>query len=63
MEWRPIETAPKNGDWVLIYQGGQEVTLAWYCDADGPSHGVWFDQRDNGYSPTHWMPLPDPPKV
>lgn len=58
-EWRDISTAPKDGTDVLIFQAGYEgVYLCWYDDSDG----VWFDERDNSYAPTHWLPLPSPPK-
>lgn len=67
-EWQPIKTAPK--DWI-------DVML--YCpdDDDGTgANGVccgWFSMKDGGYNcwmsnsgpvcPTHWMPLPSPPKT
>jgi hypothetical protein len=80
MEWQPIETAPKDGTWVLLaggdcYNDGGDPTerivtaqctnelngrtmddtrwqFAWY---DGGYYGEYLD-------PTHWMPLPEPPK-
>lgn len=71
MEWLPIETAPKDGSWLLLYE-----------DADIPVCGYWhvIDEHDfswsgwtyadvllaevrpEGVRPTHWMPLPESPK-
>lgn len=54
MEWQPIETAPKDGRVVLL------------CDQMGnrwtdSSH--WHIKNGCGLPPTHWMPLPEPPKA
>jgi hypothetical protein len=70
-EWQPIETAPQNGEWVLLC-GGKD----WY-DSDQPDakpcvvarfeHGEWFFGETNDVSlsyqsPTHWKPLDTPPE-
>ena len=67
MEWQTIDTAPKDGTGFLYFQKlpfGQK----WI------GSGIWHDGKFihvqwNGdecdwttISPTHWMPLPDPPK-
>jgi hypothetical protein len=55
--WRPIETAPQGGVWLLL----------WWPDANpfGPTagyHGTSGWRAANGAwwadGPTHWMPLP-----
>lgn len=52
MKWQPIETAPKDGTDLLLWEPslGQSV-IAHSVNGEWP----WF------YKPTHWMPLPDPP--
>lgn len=60
-EWRDIETAPKNGEEIMVF------------DCDDPPHGIiwlacWQDGEwtaedwMNLRFVTHWMPLPEPPK-
>lgn len=60
--WQPIETAPKDGTVVLVIDARHDD------DYPYPAHWKkgygWFDPGwDGGYSPTHWMPLPDPPNT
>lgn len=63
-EWRPIETAPDE-TFVLAY-GGSDL-CGW---SDGINLGIakrrgliWFDNEAESITkPTHWMPLPEPPK-
>lgn len=74
MQWQPIETAPRgvsclitNSKWV------HQATLGKYVDGreDWAEFECWavHDCEDQFYSvlidpddPTHWMPLPQPPK-
>ena len=62
MQWRPIETVPKiQGQDVLLWMPG------WACGFEG-----WWSGPEMGWRlarcpidhvhPTHWMPLPEPPK-
>lgn len=48
--WQPIESAPRNSHRVLLTDG----SLVW----SGAPHSKQRDARD----PTHWQPLPKPPK-
>jgi hypothetical protein len=62
--WRAIATAPRDGTPVLTY----------HPDADEPKialvqwrFGGWFDFWSEAgpaivAAPTHWMPLPNPPR-
>ena len=71
--WKPIETAPRDGTWVILY-------APWLDNPDPscPAHDVefwiarflkhqwrWFEQDEVCIAqdhPTHWMPLPQPLK-
>ncbi len=61
-EWQPIETAPKDVE-VLVYSDAWNVP--YLIKATRREHG-WtsggFD-LSNPHQPTHWMPLPEPPRV
>jgi len=62
MEWQPIETAPK-GRAVLVYKFNtkEQYVAANINGAYGPG---WCTQDGfELFKVTHWMPLPDPPKV
>jgi hypothetical protein len=58
-EWQPIETAPKDGAWVMAYSEDEGPVFVnnlggdWYTD--GNDHWPILDL-------THWQPLPEPPK-
>lgn len=64
-EWQPIETAPKDGQsllvWCPIRNRGGRATVAYWDDYWSLTHpGGWAE--DDDCDPTHWMPLPAPPK-
>lgn len=64
--WQPIESAPKDGTWILVidntFDGLEGAFVAQRAECFG---GCWltnsFGKRDVVRA-THWMPLPTPPK-
>ena len=66
-DWRPIETAPKDGTEVrLLCPGGED--RGHYDDYNGRFPGEWsipgeWSTRHGHGEPTHWMPLPEPPEA
>lgn len=73
-EWQDINTAPKDGTPVLLYGDWRKY---YYKDGELVSvdtiegatvNGCWNDETGSwrgifGFiEPTHWMPLPQPPK-
>lgn len=74
MKWEPIETAPKDGERILGYwsregyQGGNTHEMAvvswdsenewWGLDVSS-GECVEFSQ----WTPTHWTPIPNLPKL
>lgn len=77
-KWQPIETAPRDGTAVLLYQpwkSGRETLcighyangwinqLCLYCAHDqARKFGGEIGNEVSHCDPTHWMPLPEPPK-
>ena len=66
MEWKPIETAPKDGTRIIALVDGSQRIVAWTKTSHVPLYG-WclVDQGAEDCelcSPTYWMPLPDDPK-
>jgi hypothetical protein len=74
-EWQPIETAPKDGTkmlgWAphkLINDPKFRVVTMWWKDTKWRGVGApafdWCSTESGSLigDPTHWMPLPEPPK-
>lgn len=61
MSWKPIETAPKDGTEILLYEPGPAYVQMGYWVRDG---WLMVDAQCGGESsatPTHWLPIPEPP--
>jgi hypothetical protein len=58
-EWLPIETAPTDGTFVLLWAANESE-----CAMVGYFGRRWELAHCDcaPFTPTHWMPLPDPPK-
>ncbi len=76
VDWQPIETAPKDGTVIIGYGLPPKATVnqrhfgsdvrtikTWKLgDTIGWSARNRFGMFTVGFEPTHWMPLPEPPK-
>lgn len=63
MQWRPIETAPKDGTPLLLLwpDAAEKMAVMWWDEYVENWLG-YYDGINPGYQPpTHWMPLPPPP--
>jgi len=63
MEWKSIETAPKDGTEVLGYDTGE---CAYYFARYVHPYLLkprWIDSAENDVLLTHWMPLPEAPNA
>ena len=64
MEWQPIETAPKDGTAILLSIPGNKNPCAhvgfFHHDTDQWRERILGANFVN--YPSHWMPLPKPPK-
>ena len=72
-EWQDIDTAPKDGESVLLMElvsEGEDAQSQCYLVAHWNNrHEMWecdFSGKcahtDDGLYWSHWMPLPEPPK-
>ena len=56
-EWQPIETAPKDGSFILLATPKGRIADGFWSLV----YGVWSWPYVK-VEPTHWMPLPTPPE-
>lgn len=71
-EWQPISTAPREQEVIVYFGPSVGVCSAsltsphgdeWECwCVDDGKHGPFPVRGYNEPYPTHWMPLPEPPR-
>ena len=74
-QWQPIETAPKDGTRIMLWEqysdvpfvgwwmaGGHWTVSHEHVDAKGGWEGAIVVDRIEQKFITHWMPLPTPPE-
>lgn len=65
-QWLPIESAPRDGSWVVLGRAGHDAVLLAFWHR---LHSAWWGQGGGDGSwkkwqqATHWMPLPAPPEA
>lgn len=59
--WQPIETAPKDGTSILATEIDGEPVVS-YFDEGGWVYSWHAYDGYHHWNPTHWQPLPAPPK-
>ncbi len=65
--WLPIETAPKDGTVLLLWEGIDAFAVIghrfghWQEDTYYRQGGYWSNGVGRVVIATHWMPLPEPP--
>lgn len=68
--WQPIETAPKDGTWLLAIVNGIHPIIGkpFVPSVVHFDDGIWTEndragRDDEDWRPTHWMQLPEPPAI
>jgi hypothetical protein len=60
MNWQPIETAPNDMGEILLYCLPDKQ----YGIGEAYGSASMFETWDGSmFTPTHWMPLPEPPSA
>lgn len=74
-DWRTIDSAPRDGTWIIAFNSQGVFPCAWCEEPDyddyrgwsaaGSGYGGALYSLHNGVfdNPTHWMPLPAPPEA
>ena len=68
-QWQPIETAPRDDQRILVADDADVATAQFTNRRWVQSPTAWEGDGDYGgladlyFEPTHWQPLPEPPKV
>lgn len=62
-QWQPIDTAPKDGTYVIGLFNGLVAQMKWSNGSGSHCYHWMALGRWTPIDPTHWMPLPEPPKT
>lgn len=66
MKWQPIETAPKDGQWIDAFsaENGKRAITRWaeFSPVTNPGFFGW-DGWGPRNEPTHWLPMPSLPSA
>jgi len=74
-DWRPIETAPRDGTEIEVtdqetFWGVMRWNVAGFNPLVSKDYGIWECPggnftwcEDDGFGPTHWRPLPTRPQT
>jgi hypothetical protein len=66
MSWKPIETAPKDKR-LLVWTGKEMYCAHWaknpYTDDEAWVIAEWGERDQALVKPTHWMELPEAPRL
>lgn len=63
IDWKPIETAPKDGTEIIVSNGFYITTVSWQKNWN--FWGVCVSgasSEDKFWEPTHWAEMPEMPK-
>lgn len=67
MDWQPIDAAERDGTHYLLGSEPDQWVCEGYYEADGDrgwfeAGAHWTDATDGSVNPTHFQPMPEPPK-
>ena len=55
LRWRVASSEhPAGAEWCLVFSEREQFSLAWFC-------GCWTRADGSTATPTHWMPISQPP--
>lgn len=62
-EWQPIETAPRDEQFLAWHPNGEVIFVCHHlrASAGGGLGAAWDSTPLEEGEVTHWMPLPEPP--
>jgi hypothetical protein len=67
-EWKPIETAPKDGTPLILFARAKHATasapvIGWYLESHGWIEAAYGPNEPVGLVPSYWMPRPEFPAI